>query len=300
MGNRHTYWENNSDKSITFVNVEQTSVYNYKDIIYSCFLPAESLSEYRLLHHALIYVYSGEIQLKHNGLTSHIRAGEYVFLRRDHRLHIHKHTLGSDPYKAISIRFDRCFLRDYFRTLDNGAFPQQTKRFREAAIKIPSSPYIEGLFTSLFPFTNTDIRPDDDFVQLKMREAMHCLLQTDKRFYPTLFDFNEPWKIDLLQFMEQNCTQDMSLSEFAAYTGRSLATFKRDFSGISDLPPQKWLIQKRLETAFKLICNEGRRVTDVYMDVGFKNRSHFTVAFKRQYGIAPGSIANIYSGKTIP
>ncbi len=269
--------------------MEPASVYNYRDIIYSCFLPAESLSEYRLLHHALIYVYSGEIRLEYGGRVQHIRAGEYVFLKRDHRLQIHKHTLGSDPYKAISIRFDRSFLREYFRTLDEAAFPQRAKRFREAVVKMPESPYIESLFASLFPFTNSDTKPDDDFVRMKMHEAMRCLLQADERFYPTLFDFNEPWKIDLLSFMEQNCTQDMSLSEFAAYTGRSLATFKRDFACISDLPPQKWLIRQRLEAARRMICDEGRRVSDVYMEVGFKNRSHFTVAFKKEYGFSPGA-----------
>ena len=279
-------------KSTNFAVVEQTSVYNYRDIIYSCFLPAESLSEYRLPHHALIYVYSGEICLEYNGWVQHIHAGEYVFLKRDHRLQIHKHTLGNDPYKAISIRFDRRFLREYFRTLDGAAFPQKAKRFREAVIKMPQTPYIESLFVSLFPFTDTDTKPDDGFVRMKMQEAMRCLLQADERFYPTLFDFNEPWKIDLLTFMEQNCMQDMSLSEFAAYTGRSLATFKRDFANISDLSPQKWLIQQRLEAARKMICEEGRRVSDVYMAVGFKNRSHFTVAFKKRYGFAPGTWAN--------
>lgn len=272
--------------------MEQTSVYNYRDIIYSCFLPAESLSKYRLMHHVLIYVYSGEIRLEYDGRVQHICVGEYVFLKRDHRLQIHKHTLGSDPYKAISIRFDRQFLREYFRTLDEATFPQRAKRFWEAVIKMPKSPYLESLFVSLFPFTNAGTKPDDDFVQMKMHEAMRCLLSADERFYPTLFDFNEPWKIDLLSFMEQNYTQDMSLSEFAAYTGRSLATFKRDFAGISDLPPQKWLIQHRLEAAHKMICDEGRRVSDVYMAVGFKNRSHFTIAFKKQYGFAPGTLTN--------
>ena len=270
--------------------MEASGIYNYREIIYSCFQPYESLTEQRLPHHALVYVYSGEIQIEYEGRTQHIHAGEYIFLKRDNRLQIHKHTLGSAPYKAISIRFDRKFLREYFRTLDAAAFPQRAKRFTEAVIKLPESPYVESLFASLFPFTNVDVRPDDDFVQMKMCEAMRCLLQADERFYPTLFDFNEPWKIDLLQFMEQNCTQDMSLAEFAAYTGRSLATFKRDFAGISDLPPQKWLIRKRLEAARKMICEDGCKVSEVYMEVGFKNRSHFMTAFKKQYGVSPAQI----------
>lgn len=86
--------------------MENPSVYNYNDIIYSCFQPDESLSEHCLPRHALVYVYSGEIQIN-DGDTEHtVRSGEYVFLKRDHRVRIHKHTSGDSPYKAISIRFD--------------------------------------------------------------------------------------------------------------------------------------------------------------------------------------------------
>jgi len=78
------------------------------------------------------------------------------------------------------------------------------------------------------------------------------------------------------------------MEEIASFTGRSLSTFKRDFKKISDLPPQKWLIQRRLRAAYEKIKEDGKRVSDVYMEVGFKNLSHFSVAFKKQYGFSPG------------
>ena len=263
------------------------SVYNYKDIIYSCFQPEESLSEHCLPHHALIYVYSGEIKITDNGKELSVRAGEYVFLKRDNRVKIHKHTHGSNPYKAISIRFDRKFLRDYFSGLkQKTSLPENVKRFKDAVIKLDGSPYMESLFASLFPFTDRGIKPSEEFVAMKMNEAMGYVLQADQRFYPTLFDFNKPWKIDLLDFMERNYTQDMSLEEFALYTGRSLASFKRDFAEISELSPQKWLIEKRLKRAHELI-EGGKSVTDAYIETGFKNRSHFSTVFKNRFGYSP-------------
>ena len=266
------------------------SIYNYRDIIYSCFQPEESLSEHSLPHHALIYVYSGEIQIADNGKEQTVRAGEYVFLKRDNRVKIHKHTHGSNPYKAISIRFDRKFLREYFRSLKRERLPQDVKRFKESVIKMEHSPYVESLFVSLFPFTDRGIKPSEDFVKMKMNEAMIYILEADARFYPTLFDFNNPWKIDLLEFMEQNYLQDMSLEEFALYTGRSLASFKRDFAQISELSPQKWLIEKRLKKAHELI-KSGKSVTDTYIETGFKNRSHFSSAFKNRFGYSPRSLS---------
>ena len=80
------------------------------------------------------------------------------------------------------------------------------------------------------------------------------------------------------------------MNEIASYTGRSLATFKRDFKKVSDLTPEKWLIRKRLEVAYRLIKEEHRKVVEVYAEVGFKNPSHFSTAFKKQYGIPPTAL----------
>nr|WP_262919796.1 AraC family transcriptional regulator [Niabella hibiscisoli] len=83
------------------------------------------------------------------------------------------------------------------------------------------------------------------------------------------------------------------MEQIASYTGRSLATFKRDFSKISNLTPQKWLIKRRLEAAYIKLKEEGKKVQDVYIEVGFKNPSHFSTAFKRQYGVPPADVALI-------
>jgi AraC-like DNA-binding protein len=80
---------------------------------------------------------------------------------------------------------------------------------------------------------------------------------------------------------------DLSMEETASYTGRSLAAFKRDFKKISSLSPEKWLIQKRLEVAYDKIRNDGKKVSEVCFEVGFKNLSHFSTAYKRQYGVPP-------------
>ena len=64
------------------------------------------------------------------------------------------------------------------------------------------------------------------------------------------FHFNEPWKIDILDFLNKNYMYEFTMEDLAHYTGRSLATFKRDFKKISDLTPEKWLIRKLLEVAY--------------------------------------------------
>lgn len=94
-------------------------------------------------------------------------------------------------------------------------------------------------------------------------------------------------KIDLQDFMEKNFRCDMSMSEFARASGRSLSTFKRDFKKMSVLSPERWLTDRRLRAAFDLL-KRGRRVSDACFDVGFKNVSHFSAIFKKKFGITPG------------
>ena len=86
-------------------------------------------------------------------------------------------------------------------------------------------------------------------MHLKLQEGLLALLHTDKRFMTALFDFSTLWKMDILDFMNENYMYEFTLEELAHYTGRSLATFKRDFKKVSELTPEKWLIRKRLEVA---------------------------------------------------
>ena len=40
-------------------------------------------------------------------------------------------------------------------------------------------------------------------------------------------------------------------------------------------------------------CFVPHEMLDVYMAVGFKNRSHFSSAFKRQFGVSPGEVGTV-------
>ena len=116
------------------------------------------------------------------------------------------------------------------------------------------------------------------------------LLDTNPFLKDVLFDFSEPGKIDLEAYMNGHYKFNVDINRFAYLTGRSLATFKRDFEKIFNTSPNRWLQQKRLEDAYHLIKDKGRKSSDVYMEVGFKDFSHFSFAFKKTYGVSPSRI----------
>jgi AraC-like DNA-binding protein len=125
---------------------------------------------------------------------------------------------------------------------------------------------------------------------LKLNEALELLLQTSDQAGRLLFDFSEPFKIDLDAYMNKNYVYNVSLEQFARSTGRSLATFKRDFQKIFHQPPEKWLQQKRLEHAHFLIAQQRQSPSEAYLEAGFENLSHFSTAFKKFYGYTPSSL----------
>ncbi|WP_241775203.1 helix-turn-helix transcriptional regulator [Chryseobacterium sp. ERMR1:04] len=101
------------------------------------------------------------------------------------------------------------------------------------------------------------------------------------------FNFNVPHKIDLELFMNHNYKFNISLERFAFMTGRSLSTFKRELKAIFNTTPGKWLMNKRLQEAYFLLDKEHKKRTDIYVDLGFEDLSHFSFTFKKLYGISP-------------
>jgi len=56
---------------------------------------------------------------------------------------------------------------------------------------------------------------------------------------------------------------------------------------VFETTPEKWLQKKRLEQARYLIAEKKQRPSEVYLEVGFANLSHFSFAFKKQFGLTP-------------
>lgn len=269
-------------------------IFNYNNVFYSFFYDDLSGCIHRSREYALNYVYSGEMILDNGTEKIHVRKGECVFIPRDHHITMYKKTYMGERYCGIFLMFTRSFLREMYVRLGINRLQQKNRapKLDKGVIKLPATVELASLFASMTPYFNPSVKPKDNFMELKLQEGLMALLAIDERFVPTMFDFNQPWKIDILEFMEANFMCDLSMEEIAHYTGRSLATFKRDFKKISHLTPEKWLIKRRLEKAYELMKTGNRKVVEVYAEVGFRNPSHFSTAFKKEFGVAPTAISN--------
>lgn len=266
----------------------------YGDIIFSIFVPEFVLTETRLPWHTLILVQSGELRAETASGQACIKAGQMVFIRRSCRLKILKQACEGHPYQAISLRLQRPLLRAVLRSHKEQTQPQSSLLQHAVSgaavpdlLALPPDPYLLSLFASLQPLTETDLAPEPELCESKIAEAVRCLLRLHPELSGALFDFSSPWKIDLKAFMEENFTQSLTISEFASYCGRSLAAFKRDFSALYQQSPERWLTERRLQRARDLLSRGKGTASDIYLQVGFKNRTHFARIFHQRFGITP-------------
>nr|WP_288833938.1 AraC family transcriptional regulator [uncultured Flavobacterium sp.] len=262
----------------------------YSGIFLSCYSDYSEKCIHATPEHVLVYLYSGEQVIEDRNEKIVLQAGECAFVRRDHRLKMYKNSKGEELYKGISLTFKRNVLREFYSKMDKAEIPKNIVLTDENVFKLKQTPAIESLFQSLNPYFDSNVKPTEGITHLKLLEGIYALLNSNELLYPILFDFAEPWKVDILDFLNENYQDELTMEQIASFTGRSLATFKRDFKKISNLTPQKWLIKKRLEVAYFKLKEEGKKVQDVYVEVGFKNPSHFSTAFKKQYGISPTEV----------
>ena len=271
--------------------MERLNVFDCSNVLIASYFTDDRGCAHENREHTLIYLCSGELEIEERGQKTVLHPGECAFMRRDNRMWLQKHASKDNPYRSVVLKFTRPFLREFYQTLDKKDIPMESKREKVSLRVLPNNrPDIRSLFESVIPYFDSGVKPSDDVLKLKMIEGTYLLLNTDKNLYASLFDFTNPWKIDILDYLNENYMYDLSMEEIADYTGRSLATFKRDFAKISDLTPQKWIIKRRLEAAHNLIRSGKKKVTEACFDVGFKNLSHFSKVYKEAYGYAPSMI----------
>jgi len=260
---------------------------NKPPIQYSCYFSRSSKGEQFVPEHTLVYIISGSLVMTDNSHTISFNAGDIYFCRRNNLVKYAKCPPDWGEYQSISIYLDQQTLRNI--SLEYGYKAVQhavTPAFQQI-----SSPEMGNYMRSLLAYETILKRTGTDkLLFVKQKEAILLLLELVPSFKNVLFDFSEPGKIDLERFMEKNYHYNVQMQRFAYLTGRSLATFKRDFEKTFNKPPSRWLQQRRLQEAYYLIKEQRKTPSDVYLGLGFEDLSHFSFVFKKNYGVAPSKL----------
>jgi len=256
-------------------------------ILYSCYAQKSSEGEQFIPEHVLGYCISGSSEMYLGGKSYLFKAGEYRFFKKNQLSRYTKYPPPGGEYRSISIKMDQNTLHSISKELH---LPIDHPYTGEGALLLKPNHLFKNYFDSLTPYLNATHDINKALTNLKVKEAIMILLETNLVLKEILFDFSEPGKIDLEAYMNKHYMFNVPTAQFAQLTGRSLASFKRDFEKVFQTSPGQWLQQKRLSEAHYLISQKGRKPSEVYLDVGFENLSHFSYSFKKAYGVAPSMI----------
>jgi len=91
----------------------------------------------------------------------------------------------------------------------------------------------------------------------------------------------------VIEYIESNLNQPISLSELAAIARLSPFHFARAFKHSVGLPPHHYHRARRIERAKAMLAMPERSVTEVALSLGFSETSSFTAAFRKTTGHTP-------------
>jgi AraC family transcriptional regulator len=93
----------------------------------------------------------------------------------------------------------------------------------------------------------------------------------------------------VLEFLDAHLTEDIGLDELAQSVGLSQSQFARAFKASTGLPPYKWWLNNRIKRAQEMLLNSSDSLSEIAMQNGFADQSHFTKTFRRLTGTTPAN-----------
>lgn len=245
-------------------------------------------SETFVTDHIFSYIVSGFHEVWSGNQLYAFKAGDYRFFKRNQLTKSAKRP-GQQGFRSVAVHIDQGTLKAMATTR---CVAQKTTCLGRNIEQLKANRYLENYVNSLVPYTAATGKYDDEIIMLKTQELVWILLQTNPSLAGALFDFTDPGKIDLVAFMNAHYRYNVGLDRMAFLSGRSLSTFKRDFKRIFNVTAGRWLTQKRLDEAHYLISHQGKTASEIYLDLGFEDLSHFSFAYKKAFGSPPSRRAD--------
>jgi AraC-like DNA-binding protein len=242
--------------------------------------------------HSFIFIVSGCVEVQTpTGEVIKASAGEMLFMPRDAYL-ISDYIMQDDSIKMYMVFIDHDIINAF---LGSKIALKKTTASQSVVCKVSSNKSIEQYFHAV-KHVYADFKNDKDLLKIKILEFLHLIYANNQtNIIQTLYASEQSKQHrDIAALMLDNYDKNLTVSDFASLSGRSLSSFNRDFKRKYGKPPKQWLIEKRMFKAITLLSN-GSSVADCAMDVGYSNVSHFIKSYKSIYGKTPSEMKGLHN-----
>jgi AraC family transcriptional regulator len=91
----------------------------------------------------------------------------------------------------------------------------------------------------------------------------------------------------VVDFIEEHLADEISLAALAELVELSLFHFARAFTQSFGVPPHRYHMARRIDRARILLQKQALSVTEIGIQIGFRETSSFTRAFRKVTGLTP-------------
>lgn len=240
-----------------------------------------------ITEHTIVFVLQGHKYLHFDEHTHMAEPGQLVIMKRGIYA-MSEFVPDGLNYEALLLFFTDDFVKKFLHT-------HQLKKSQspatDAHLVISSNELLDGFKTQFMGYFGKTMSAMESILHLKLQELMLLLLAGPQGEQVLAFlqsiAFGQPLDIDFI--VRKHLLQPLTLEELAKLSGRSLASFKRDFQQRYNSSPKKWINEQRLEHARLLLQHSGNNVSEVALECGFENIPHFIKIFKQRFGFTPNS-----------
>jgi AraC-like DNA-binding protein len=192
-------------------------------------------------------------------------------------------------YRSILISFDNQILTDFFTRhpdllrISMGNIPE------EPILCFKQDTFLQNFIISLECMLSGNQAMSASMQQLKLHELLLYLSETYPGALQKLRGISQgaAEEVVIRQAVNANIDHSVGIEDLAFLCNVSLSTFKRRFAVIYGTSPRRWLLEKRMQKAAKLLKQGNNTASEIYIELGYENLSSFIQSFKKVHGITP-------------
>lgn len=99
----------------------------------------------------------------------------------------------------------------------------------------------------------------------------------------------DPKKLQrVLDFIELRLGEDITLEDLAGQACLSAFHFSRLFHEATGMPPHRYVVERRIEAARKMLLSERSTLAEIALEAGFGSQANFSRTFRKLTGMTPG------------
>jgi len=240
-----------------------------------------------LKENVMIFVLSGHKLLHFDRHTAKVEAGSLLLMKRGFYVMSDFVEEGLN-FKSLLLYFSDEQLRRFLHKFN---YTTPAKATAGDHLTLPINPLLEAFREQYLAYFSQEPSNLAALLSVKLYEIFLLLLATPQQASVLAFMqqivYAQP--SDIAFVVKQHLFQPLTLPEMARLSGRSLASFKRDFQQQYQMAPRRWINEQRLAYAQTLLQSTQKHVAEIAQECGFESTSHFIRIFKQTYGITPNS-----------